>query len=130
VSGVVLADTVMNRLRQRYPCYHETAYLFILSGLHFTIDRLTEPRHITGRELAEGCRDLALDRWGLMARSVLEFWGIRSTRDLGAIVFALVECGVLVKQDEDNPDDFDRVYDFSDAFEEQYSWAGLQRLLA
>lgn len=128
MSGILLADSVMDRLRQRYPCYHETAYLFILSGLHFTIERTGEARHITGRELAEGCRDLAIERWGLMARSVLDFWGIRSTRDFGAIVFALVECGVLVKQDDDSMDDFDHVYDFGDAFERRYPWAGVKRL--
>jgi len=128
MSGILLADSVMDRLRQRYPCYHETAYLFILSGLHYTIERLGEPRHISGRELAEGCRDLALERWGLMARAVLDYWGIRSTRDLGAIVFALVECGVLVKQDDDSMEDFDGVYDFAQAFERDYSWNGVGRL--
>jgi uncharacterized repeat protein (TIGR04138 family) len=123
MSGISLADSVMDRLRRRYPCYHETAYLFILSGLQFTIDRIGQPRHISGRELAEGCRDLALERWGLMARSVLEFWGIRSTRDLGEIVFALVECGVLVKRDNDSLDDFEGVFSFDTAFDRDYGWS-------
>lgn len=123
MSSPVLADTVIDRLRRRYPAYHETAYLFILSGLHFTIEGLIEPRHITGRELAEGCRDLALERYGPMARSVLEFWGIRTTRDLGEIVFALVDCGVLVKQAGDTLDEFDSVYSFEEVFERRYPWA-------
>jgi uncharacterized repeat protein (TIGR04138 family) len=127
MSGVVLADTVMDRLRQRYPSYHETAYLFILSALHYTIDRLGEARHISGRELTEGCRDLAIERWGLMARPVLEYWGITSTRDLGALVFALVECGVLVKQEEDALADFEDVYDFEKVFEREYPWPGGKR---
>jgi uncharacterized repeat protein (TIGR04138 family) len=122
MGGISLADSVMDRLRRRYPSYHETAYLFILSALQFTIDRMGEPRHISGRELAEGCRDLALERWGLMARSVLEFWGIRSTRDLGEIVFALVDCGVLVKRDEDMLADFEDVFCFEDAFDRRYPW--------
>lgn len=122
MSAILLADNVIDRLRRRYPAYHETAYLFILSGLHFTIERLGEPRHISGRELAEGCRDLALDRWGLMARTVLEYWGITSTRDLGEIVFALVELGVLVKQESDCIESFDHVFDFEEAFETAYPW--------
>ncbi|HET7274135.1 MAG TPA: Minf_1886 family protein [Longimicrobiaceae bacterium] len=126
MSGILLADAVMDRLRRRYPGYHETAYLFILSALHFTIERLHETRHISGRELAEGCRDLALQRWGLMARSVLQYWGIRSTSDLGAIVFALVECGVLVKQDDDSLTDFEGVYDFTEAFDAHYPWPGVR----
>lgn len=121
----MLADTVMDRLRQRYPCYHETAYLFILSALHYTIEKLGEARHISGRELTEGCRDLAIERWGLMARSVLEYWGITGTRDLGEIVFALVDLGVLVKQDNDTIDSFDGVFDFEEVFETAYPWPGV-----
>src|SRR5690606_38382993 len=124
MSGILLAENVIDRLRRRYPAYHETAYLFILSGLHYPIDRLGEPRHISGRELACGCRDLALERWGLMARSVLEYWGIVSTRDLGEIVFALVELGVLVKQADDTIDNFEGVYDFEEVFESAYPWPG------
>jgi uncharacterized repeat protein (TIGR04138 family) len=122
MDGAVLADPIMDRLRRQFPAYHDTAYVFVLAGLQYTITRLGESRHITGRELADGCRDLALDRYGLMARQVLEFWGIRTTRDFGEIVFALVECGVLVKQDEDTLEDFEDVFCFADAFEGSYPW--------
>jgi len=122
MDGAVLADPIMDRLRKRHPAYHDTAYLFILAALHYTIERVGEARHITGRELAEGARDLALERFGLMARNVLEFWGIRCTRDLGEIVFALVECGVLVKQDGDCVMDFEDVFCFADAFDANYPW--------
>jgi uncharacterized repeat protein (TIGR04138 family) len=122
MDGAVLAEPIMDRLRKQYPAYHDTAYLFILAGLHYTLERLGEQRHITGRELAEGCRDLALERYGLMARLVLEHWGIRATRDFGEIVFALVECGVLVKQDDDSVADFEDVFCFHDTFENRYPW--------
>jgi uncharacterized repeat protein (TIGR04138 family) len=127
MDGAVLAEPIMERLRKRHPAYNETAYLFILAALHYTIERVGEARHISGRELAEGCRDLAIERFGLMARSVLEFWGIRSTRDLGEIVFALVECGVLVKQDGDCVDEFCDVFNFSEAFERNYPWCAARQ---
>ena len=127
MDGSVLAEPIMERLRKRHPAYSETAYLFILAALHYTIERVGEARHITGRELAEGCRDLALERFGLMARSVLEFWGIRTTRDLGEIVFALVDCGVLVKQDGDCVDDFHDVFSFSQVFEAEYPWCSCRQ---
>jgi uncharacterized repeat protein (TIGR04138 family) len=125
MDGALLADPIMERLRRRYPMYHEMAYLFVLAALKHTIDRLNEkePRHITGREMAVGCRDLALERYGPMARSVLAYWGIRSTRDFGEIVFALVDLGILVKQDDDSLDDFDGVFCFAEAFEQNYPWA-------
>jgi uncharacterized repeat protein (TIGR04138 family) len=128
MDGAVLADPIMERLRRRYPMYHETAYLFILAALHYTIERLGEARHISGCELAAGCRDLAIERYGPMARSVLEYWGLRGTRDFGEIVFALVELGILVKQDGDSLDDFDGVFGFAEAFERDYPWACPQRI--
>lgn len=123
MDGALLADPIMERLRRQYPMYHETAYLFILAALHFTIERVGEPRHITGREMAVGCRDLALERYGPMARSVLDYWGIRSTRDLGEIVFALVDLGILDKHESDSLDDFDGLFCFAEAFEQNYPWA-------
>ena len=107
-------------LRVRYPRYREEAYVFVLGALNHVLERLPETRHITGRELAGGVRDLALERFGPMARSVLEHWGIEETADVGAIVFALVESGILIKQDEDSPEDFINVFDFDVAFESQY----------
>lgn len=122
MSNAIFDDEVLDRLRERHPQFHETAYLFILSALHHVIEQLSEPRHISGRELAEGIRDLALERFGPMARTVLEYWGIRTTRDLGDMVFALVDCGVLIKEDGDSPEDFDNVFDFEEAFEREYPW--------
>jgi uncharacterized repeat protein (TIGR04138 family) len=122
MSGMMLDESVFERLRERNPRYHETAYLFVLSALHFVIDRLPEARHISGAELAEGVRDLAIERFGPMARTVLEHWGIAATTDVGEIVFALVDCGILIRQEDDSIEDFKRVYDFDDAFDREYPW--------
>lgn len=116
MSSIILDDIVLDRLRERYPQYQETCYLFVLSALHHVIERLPEPRHITGPELVEGVRDLALARFGPMARTVLEHWGVHATEDVGQIVFALVEAGILIKQDEDELKDFVGVFDFDEAF--------------
>lgn len=113
-------DELFATLRGRNPRYQEAAYVFVLSALNYVLEHLAEPRHITGREMAEGVRDLAIERFGPMARTVLEHWGIESTGDVGEIVFALVEAGVLIKQDEDSRSDFNDVFDFDDAFEPHY----------
>jgi uncharacterized repeat protein (TIGR04138 family) len=57
-----------------------------------------------------------------MARMVLEHWGIRSTRDIGDIVFALVDFGLLISQPTDTKDDFVDIFDFDSAFERDYPW--------
>lgn len=115
-------DGVMDRIRLREPRFHESAYLFVLSALEFSQSRLTERRHITGRELAGACRDLALQRYGLLARMVLEYWGVTSTADFGNIVFTLVDLGLLLSQATDTRDDFVAVFDFQDAFDRDYPW--------
>jgi uncharacterized repeat protein (TIGR04138 family) len=122
MNAPFLDDAMLDRLRGRNPQFHEAAYLFVLSALHHVIERLSEPRHITGSELAVGVRDLAINRFGPMARTVLEHWGVNGTEDVGSIVFALVECGILIKQEEDTLADFADVFDFDDAFEQDYPW--------
>ena len=121
-ESMVYAEEVLARLRERHPRFHEAAYFFILSALHHVLEQLSAPRHISGRELAEGVRDLAIYRYGPMARTVLEYWGIQRTSDVGEIVFALVDAGVLLKQDEDSPRDFDALFDFEEVFDADYPW--------
>ncbi|NJD11595.1 MAG: hypothetical protein FIB01_14570 [Gemmatimonadetes bacterium] len=95
-------------------------YVFVLSALHHVLQGLPEPRHISGRELAEGVRDLALEKFGPMARTVLEHWGIHESGDVGDVVFALVDAGILIKQDGDTRADFENVFEFDDAFRSPY----------
>ncbi|MEJ2539700.1 MAG: hypothetical protein P8188_06985 [Gemmatimonadota bacterium] len=94
----------------------------MLATLNHVMAGLTERRHISGRELALGMRDVAIERFGLMARTVLSHWGLETTEDVGRIVFALVECGVLVKQEGDRIEDFRDVFDFQEVFEDAYPW--------
>ncbi|HYV99492.1 MAG TPA: Minf_1886 family protein [Gemmatimonadaceae bacterium] len=115
-------DGVMDRLRLIEPRFDERAYLFVLQALEFSQTKLPERRHISGPELAGACRDLALDRYGVMARMVLEHWGIKCTRDIGDVVFALVEFGLLISQPTDSKDDFLNIFDFDRAFERDYPW--------
>jgi uncharacterized repeat protein (TIGR04138 family) len=79
------------------------------------IDNLN--RHVSGRQLCWGLRDFALERWGLMARTVLNRWRIDSTSDFGRIVFAFIEHNLMQKQPEDTLEDFEDVYDFQEAFD-------------
>ena len=126
MSELTFRDGVMDRIRLREPRFHEHAFLFVLAALEFCQQRLTERRHITGGELAVACRDLALERYGLMARLVLDHWGVRSTSDIGDIVFTLVDLGLLISQPNDDRAEFTAVFEFDDAFERQYPWKSVQ----
>jgi uncharacterized repeat protein (TIGR04138 family) len=107
--------------------YPAEAYLFIQQGLTYTVQKIhaaqTDPqvsRHVSGRDLCEGLREMALKQWGLMARTVLSRWNITSTMDFGRIVFAMVEHDLLQKTPDDRVEDFRHVYDFTTAFEKNY----------
>lgn len=108
-------------IREKDPRFEIEAYLFIREALEFTSKSLKKPEsgpmhHVTGRELAEGARDLALQQFGPLALKVLNTWGIRRTEDFGEIVFNLVEAGELGKTAEDKREDFADGYDFHEAF--------------
>lgn len=83
-------------------------------------------RHISGRELCWGLRDYALKRWGLLSRTVLDSWNIRSTVDFGRIVFAFIDFELMQKRAEDSLEDFQDVYAFGEAFEETFHTADRQ----
>ena len=78
-------------------------------------DRLN--RHVSGQELCWGLRDLAIERWGLLAKTVLCTWKVKETRDFGNIVFDLIDRGQLRRQPSDSLSDFKNVFDFSEAFD-------------
>ena len=71
--------------------------------------------HVTGRELCDSVRKLALSQYGLLAAAVLGHWGIRSTSDIGEIVYNMIAAGDLEKTPSDSRSDFNNVYDFATA---------------
>jgi uncharacterized repeat protein (TIGR04138 family) len=120
--ALVFREEIMDQIRLKEPRFHESAYLFVLSALEYSQSRLTERRHVNGRELAEACRDLALEQFGVMARLVLNHWGVQTTSDIGDIVFTLVDLGVLISLPSDRKEEFVDVYDFAGVFERDYPW--------
>lgn len=121
-----LAPELLARIRARESAYHESAYLFVLESIEYLQGRLPVRRHVKGAELALACRDHALGQYGLMARQVLDFWGIRRTEDLGRIVYTLVAVGLLVTQPGDREEDFEAVFDFDEVFATTYEWSGMR----
>jgi uncharacterized repeat protein (TIGR04138 family) len=122
VPELAFRDGIMDRIRLREQRFDERAYLFVLGALEFCQQRLPERRHITGRELALSCRDLALERFGVLAGLVLESWGIHRSSDIGDVVFTLVDLELLMSQPTDSLDEFAEVFDFETAFERDYPW--------
>jgi uncharacterized repeat protein (TIGR04138 family) len=126
MPDLVFADDVLVRIRNRGgKQYDEKGYLFVLAAIEYLQCKLDRRRHVSAAELSWACRDLALERFGLLARTVLECWGITSTSDYGRIVYTLVEVSLLSTQPGDREEDFDAVYDFRSALDDSYAlgWA-------
>lgn len=101
--------------------FEPQAYLFLKEALDFTLKRASEDsegknRHVSGTELLFGFRDLALQEFGPMAQTLMEEWGLSSTRNIGEMVFHLIDEQMFGKQESDTLEDFEDVYDFGDAF--------------
>ncbi len=124
MAELAFRHDVMEQIRLRESRYAERAYLFVLAALEHAQEQLDVRRHISGRELALACKDLARERYGVMARIVLEWWGIHATEDIGAVVFILVDLGFLASLPSDTREQFANVYDFADVFDREYPWNG------
>ena len=96
------------------------AYFFLKDALGFTLKRVEESeggeaRHVSGPELLEGFRDFALEQFGPMASTLMSEWGVRSCRDVGEMVFHLIEEQVFGKQETDSREDFAGNFDFEES---------------
>jgi uncharacterized repeat protein (TIGR04138 family) len=116
-------------IRARAASFPEEAFQFVREGLghtvklvhgeaalRATIDPSDESRHVTGQQLCMGMRDLAIERYGLLAQTVLNRWGIRRTEDFGAVVYSMIDRKELRSGPSDSYADFEGVYDFDEAF--------------
>lgn len=114
-------DQAVEEAVKRDPRYAADAYVFLRDALDETIKalqkgRTREVQHVTGRELCHGFRKYALEQFGPMVPTILDDWGIHTTRDLGEMVFNLIALDVLNRSEEDRVEDFDDVFDFHEAF--------------
>jgi len=96
--------------------YKLDAYEFVMQALHFTQRKLKRETHVSGKELAEGLRDFAIEQYGPMAKTVLKHWGITKTDDFGNIVFNMIRKNLLSKTERDSIHDFKDLYDFEVIF--------------
>jgi uncharacterized repeat protein (TIGR04138 family) len=112
----------VEKIVEKDPRYKVAAYAFVMLALNYTLSKLDKPRHVSGRELLGGIKEFGLSQYGPMTKTVFDYWGVRTTRDFGEIVFNLVENKLLGKTEEDKLQDFDNAYDFEEEFVKKYPW--------
>lgn len=82
----------------------------------------SEERHLTGQILCQAIRQYASQQYGLLAKVVLNSWGIHTTGDFGEIVYNLIGIGMMRKSRSDRREDFDDQYDFDEAFVKNFDF--------
>jgi uncharacterized repeat protein (TIGR04138 family) len=75
--------------------YDVSGYLWVLRVVDEARRQLEREGHIDAAELLANHRELGLREFGPMAFDVFRHWGVESPRDIGRIVFDLVEGGLL-----------------------------------
>ncbi len=113
MSQETLFRDAVDKLRARGSRFAREAYVFVVAALGETVRALpperladAERRHLSGRELSDGVVRIAREEFGALAPMVFREWGVRSTEDIGAIVFELVGVGQLSARPEDTIADF------------------------
>lgn len=118
----------LGKIVEADPRYPAGAYLFIQDVLEYTQKNLGRSvkgrQHVAGKELIEGMRGYAVERYGPMAMMVLEEWNIRSCEDVGEIIFNLIKHNLASKTETDSREDFKNGFDFYEAFRKPYLPAG------
>lgn len=126
-------QAAVEALGQKDARYDTEAYYFLREALEHTLKSLSDKeggpahRHVSGAELLEGFRALALDEFGPLTYTVLDSWGLHRTEDIGELVFNLVNTGVFGKRESDSRADFANGYDFKEAFRDPFEPAGASR---
>lgn len=94
--------------------YDSRAYDFVLEVIHYAS---TDAKgHVTGQELLNYFRDMALDAYGPLTYTILNDWGVRCCEDVGAIVFNLYDAKRIGKTASDSPEDFVGGFNFKHEF--------------
>jgi uncharacterized repeat protein (TIGR04138 family) len=110
-----IADTIEREL---------DAVLFVWNAIGFAGNRAIRAgrrsRRFSAEEFGWCLRDFAVQEfeYPAAARERLAAWGIGRSEDVGAIVFAFVDAGLLKAEETDRPSDFAGVFDLDTLFAE------------
>jgi uncharacterized repeat protein (TIGR04138 family) len=100
----------VRQVRAGDPRFAPQAYDFLCKALEHTVKALkreqAEDHHVTGPELLQGFRNLALHDFGPMAWLVMSEWGIRRSEDVGAMVYQLIAIRYFGRNETDSIEDF------------------------
>lgn len=105
----------LDALVERHRRFDRFAYLTLYQALD-RAQRKHGTGHVGAEPLLEAFRELMLERYGGQALIMADLWNLRSTSDIGEMVFQLVEADLLSKSEHDRREDFEDVFAFDAVF--------------
>lgn len=95
--------------------YNPRAYALLMDVIGF-LGGENGDKHMSGEEILDEFRERALDQYGPLTYRVLLEWGVKSTEDIGEMMFNLAESHRIGRDDGDSAESFVGGYDFKEAF--------------
>ena len=92
------------------------AIMFVLRNLPQNESTNRETTHINAADLCWRMHDRAMVMFNATARAQMYKWGITSTKDIGHIVFELINEGLITRSDNHQQSEFENVFDFEQEF--------------
>ena len=105
-------DNLVDEIVSMYPDFNKAVYGYILGAVEFASKQLNISRgqSVSAKDLIlRGVIPFGFVQWGFLTADVLNFWGIRTGKDVGDIVERLVAVGVLKQDANDKLQDFEAV---------------------
>ena len=86
-------------------------------------------RHVGALQVCLAVRDWSMSYFNdaAEAKELLAEWGIRSSEDVGRIIYALIEAGLARRSDDDSPDQFDGLFTLDNLFDPDWRDRGRAR---
>ena len=122
------------RLLARDPRFSIHAYRFVMHALKLATLKYhgalsatgspgkkgDTPDHVSGQQLSHAAAELAANEYGYLAYRVLSHWGIRTTGDIGDIVYYMIEENHMQRSPSDSRADFEDVFDLKHRLEKDF----------
>lgn len=113
ISGVKIDfyDALQGVL-SRHKEYHPNAYQFLYLATNpasYAVrvnKKGRQPKHLTAAEYYAALCRLAQQEYGPLARTVFEYWGLKTTQDVANATYFLIEAGIFCKQEQESREDF------------------------
>ena len=112
------AEQKFRRLLEKHNEYDPEAYNFIYEVLDYTKNEKAKEGtiHVTAHELLKGFLFYTIEQFGCLAQTVLNEWGVKTTNDIGEIVYNLIEYDLMGKQPSDRKEEFNNFYNLKEVF--------------